>query len=230
MGVTRCILGVISSVIKTWFDFNEIFQGQFNSMYKSTIFLNIVSFVCVLSMCSELTFVRNTCTSILPIKGTIKSAGFDLFADAPFGDATKNICVKPFTCEIVSTGISVKFPSGFYGKIEARSSSAIKQPLTILAGVIDEDYTGEIKICVYNLNPQKDFVVKYGDCFAQLVLIPYYSSSLWLESICFDDGRSDINGCPCLPPRQKRFKKAKARDCDGFGSTDVKQEPVVKYE
>lgn len=211
MGVTE-----FSSVFQVEsYDTDEIFsRSSVKRVYKQCgIFIHSFTI-----MCSDLTFIRRSMTAKVPVKGTIKSAGFDLFVDA--GDSNEAIHVKPFSCKLISTGISVKFPSGYYGKIEARSGSAVKQPLMILAGVIDEDYMGEIKICVYNLNPQNDFVVKHGDCFAQLILIPYYSSSLWLESICVNDERTDFQASPILPPEHKRFKRLRSRECGGFGSTD----------
>jgi dUTP pyrophosphatase len=45
----------------------------------------------------------------------------------------------------------------------------VKHGLDILAGVIDPDYTGEVKVVLQNLDPQP-FVIRPGYRIAQLIL------------------------------------------------------------
>ena len=43
----------------------------------------------------------------------------------------------------------------------------------MLAGVIDQDYRGEIMILLHNTDPYNPVVVKHGDRVAQLILEAY---------------------------------------------------------
>jgi dUTP pyrophosphatase len=45
----------------------------------------------------------------------------------------------------------------------------VKHGLDVLAGVIDPDYTGEVKVVLQNLDPQP-FVIRPGYRIAQLIL------------------------------------------------------------
>ena len=60
-------------------------------------------------------------------------------------------------------------PEGVYGRIAPRSGLAAKHMIDIGAGVIDPDYTGEVKVVIFN-HSNNDFVIKKGDKIAQLIL------------------------------------------------------------
>jgi dUTP pyrophosphatase len=51
---------------------------------------------------------------------------------------------------VVDTGISVELPVGTYGRVVPQSGLALKHGITIGAGVIDQDYTGNIKVLIFN--------------------------------------------------------------------------------
>ena len=99
--------------------------------------------------------------AIQPRRGTIGSAGVDLYS-------AENVSIKPQTHSLVSTDLSCKLPKGCYGRIAPRSSLALKFGLHIGAGVIDSDYTGIIKVLVFNFG-SKMYVIKKGDRFAQMI-------------------------------------------------------------
>ena len=46
---------------------------------------------------------------------------------------------------LVDTGIGIGLPKGTYGRLAARSGLASKQGIAVGGGVIDPDYTGEVK-------------------------------------------------------------------------------------
>jgi dUTP pyrophosphatase len=98
----------------------------------------------------------------LPARATPGAVGYDLFS-------IDNYVVLPGRRVVVSTGISVSLPSGCYGRIAPRSGLAVKHGLDTLAGVIDPDYTGEVKVVLQNLDPQP-FVIRPGYRIAQLIL------------------------------------------------------------
>jgi len=51
---------------------------------------------------------------------------------------------------LVDTGMAIGLPSGTYGRLAARSGMASKHGIAVGGGVIDADYTGEIKVILRN--------------------------------------------------------------------------------
>ena len=98
----------------------------------------------------------------VPIKGTPSAAGHDLYAN-------EGTNVPARRQPIVGTGIAIGLPHNTYGRIEPRSSLAVKHRLTPNAGVIDSDYRGEVKVVQANLGDQP-YRVEKGDRIAQLII------------------------------------------------------------
>ena len=96
--------------------------------------------------------------AMIPKKGTLKSAGFDLFSNEE-----KTVLSKDKA--LIKTGISVGIPSGNYGRIAPRSGLAWKKFIDVGAGVIDEDYRGEVCVLLFNFG-NEDFKVEKGDRIA----------------------------------------------------------------
>lgn len=107
--------------------------------------------------------------AILPTRGSEKAAGIDLYAciDEP-------ITIAPGETKTFGSGIACEFPEGYWGMVVPRSSVGIKRRLNIPQGsaVIDEDYTGEIILALYN-HGQETAVISPGERLAQMVLLPY---------------------------------------------------------
>jgi len=111
--------------------------------------------------------VRLQPTAILPSRGSAYAAGFDLYS-------VDHYVVFPGQRVVVSTGIGLqKLPTGTYGRIAPRSGLAVKHGLDTLAGVVDPDYRGEIKVVLLNTDMRVPFVIKPGYRIAQLVLEKY---------------------------------------------------------
>src|SRR5437588_3335566 len=98
----------------------------------------------------------------LPIRGTNLSAGVDIMAN-------KELIIPPKQRRPVQTGIAISIPGNTYARIAPRSSLPAKYEIDIGAGVIDQDYRGEIKVLMIN-NPNSHFQVRPGDRIAQLIL------------------------------------------------------------
>jgi len=79
----------------------------------------------------------------IPTPGSAQAAGHDLYANE-----SKTIPARGQ--EVVRTGISITAPRGTYGRIAPRSGMAVKHQIAVNAGVIDSDYTGEIKVVLAN--------------------------------------------------------------------------------
>jgi dUTP pyrophosphatase len=71
-------------------------------------------------------------------------ADFDLFSSS-------TVVIQPGNVLGIPTNIAIEFPEGFEGKIESKSGLALNKGITVLGGVIDNSYTGEIVIIVANL-------------------------------------------------------------------------------
>jgi dUTP pyrophosphatase len=113
-----------------------------------------------------LNVIKTIPSAILPVRASAGAAGYDLFS-------TDSYVVLPGRRVVVSTGITVQLPPGTYGRIAPRSGLAVKHGLDTLAGVIDPDYTGEIKVVLQNLDSTQPFVIRPGYRIAQLILENY---------------------------------------------------------
>ena len=56
---------------------------------------------------------------------------------------------------MVETGIAMGLPEGTYGRLAARSGMPSKMGIAVGSGVIDADYTREVKVIVRNHGPVK---------------------------------------------------------------------------
>lgn len=78
--------------------------------------------------------------------------------------------IAPYNSETVHTGVHVQLPPGTVGMLKSKSGLNIKHGITS-EGVIDEGYTGEIVVKVYN-HGYDAFRIKRGDKISQLVVLP----------------------------------------------------------
>ena len=106
---------------------------------------------------------RLTSTATIPTRGSEQAAGLDLYADG-------NFVVKAGTHAIIPTGVAVAIPDGYCGQVWPRSGVSVRYGVDVLAGVIDSDYTGEVKV-VLQAGAQ-DFCINQGDRIAQLLIVP----------------------------------------------------------
>ena len=75
---------------------------------------------------------------------------------------------------LVPTGIAIGLPDRKYGAfIFARSGLATKKGITLsnCVGVVDSDYTGEIKVGLINLSSE-EYTLTRGERIAQMVIMP----------------------------------------------------------
>jgi len=104
-----------------------------------------------------------TFDAVVPTRGSDGAVGYDLYSSE---DA---VVPNQAGRALVGTGITVVLPPGVYGRVAPRSGLAVKHCINVGAGVIDPDYTGEIKVVLFN-HGMNDFEIKKGDRIAQLVL------------------------------------------------------------
>ena len=107
--------------------------------------------------------------SVTPPKyATTGSAGLDLSASLK-----EPVTVPAGGRALIPSGIAVAIPMGYAGFVFPRSGLSYKSGITMCnsVGVIDSDYTGEIKIAVHNISDQ-DYTIHAGDRIAQLFFMP----------------------------------------------------------
>ena len=93
---------------------------------------------------------------------TSDSAGYDLHS-------SEETVIAPHSRQLGATGIAITVPAGTYGRIAPRSGMSVKHSIDVGAGVIDEDYAGEVKVLLIN-HPDKEYQIRTGDRIAQLIL------------------------------------------------------------
>lgn len=106
----------------------------------------------------------------LPQRATEGSAGYDLYAAEDF------TLFPDSDSYLVKTDISISLPLNSMGRILSRSSMALKG-IHAVAGTIDEDFLGEVKVMLINLSTN-EYQIKRGDRIAQLVIIPVLTPSV----------------------------------------------------
>lgn len=104
----------------------------------------------------------------VPTYGSEHAAGMDLYA-AIDGDAIE---IPAKGRAMIPTGVAMAMPVGHYGRIAPRSGLAAKHGLDVLAGVIDCDYRGEIRVVLHNTS-DTPYYVNNGERVAQMILAPY---------------------------------------------------------
>ena len=113
--------------------------------------------------------------AILPRPGTSLSVGLDLHAHLiSESGATKQIVLPPRTSRTIETGLILLPPSGYFLMVCSRSGLAAAQPPVFVAnapGIIDPDYTGELKVILFN-GGHESVYIRHGDRIAQVLLIP----------------------------------------------------------
>lgn len=99
---------------------------------------------------------------IQPIRKTQGAAAYDLFAPEP---VALHVGLNK-----VKLKIKIQLPPNTFGSIRCRSSLA-KDGITVEAGVIDEDYRGEVAVLLRS----HDQICLYpkGHAIAQLIIQPY---------------------------------------------------------
>jgi dUTP pyrophosphatase len=103
----------------------------------------------------------------IPTYATKGAAGMDIKAVSREIDKYGNVSYN--------TGLAIQLPEGFVGLLFARSSIS-KHPLDLRnsVGVLDSDYTGEIKFKFNLLNAEgKEPIYNPGDRIGQIIILPY---------------------------------------------------------
>ena len=110
----------------------------------------------------ELLFVKMSSDAVTPTRATEESVGLDFYSPADY-------IIPLYSQLLIPTQIKLRIPLGHYGRLASKSSLAILHHLHVGVGVIDPNYTGEIKVLLTNTAPRAHSIVR-GDPIAQLIL------------------------------------------------------------
>ena len=104
--------------------------------------------------------------AILPSYNYPSDSGFDLYS-------TEEIVIPALGRALIPTGLSFQFSEGYEIQVRTKSGLAINQGIMVLnsPGTVDQGYSGEIKVPIFNTNPLP-FTIKKNMKVAQAVLCP----------------------------------------------------------
>jgi dUTP pyrophosphatase len=144
----------------------------------------------------DLGYVKLNPDAVDPFYNYDGDSGFDLYS-------IEEITLPPFGRALVSTGLAFEIQDGFEIQVRSKSGLALKQGLMVLnsPGTVDNSYTGEVKVILFNVN-NHEFVVNKGMKIAQAVLT------------------SVVNGKWVNLVNKKEINKTDRAD-KGFGSTGI---------
>jgi dUTP pyrophosphatase len=125
----------------------------------------------------------------LPEYASPSAAGADL-------RAREAADLEPGARAAVPTGLHLQIPPGHVGLVWPRSGLAVRHGIDTLAGVIDSDYRGEVRVVLVNHGTEA-VRIEAGDRIAQL-LIQRVEKAVFARAESLDDS---------------------ARGQEGFGST-----------
>ena len=110
----------------------------------------------------ELPFVKMSINAVTPTRAAEGLVGLDFYSPA-------NYIIPSCSQLLIPTQIKLGIPLGHYGRLASKSGLAILHHLHVGAGVIDPDYTGEVKVLLINTAPHAHSINR-GDPIAQIIL------------------------------------------------------------
>ena len=134
--------------------------------------------------------------SISPLYNYETDSGFDLHS-------IEDLTIQPMGRALINTGLSFDIGDGYEIQVRSKSGLALNEGLFVLnsPGTIDNGYTGEIKVIVFNTNPFP-YIVSKGMKIAQAVVCPVINGK-WVK----------------IEEVDEIIKKD--RNSNGFGSTGI---------
>ena len=106
--------------------------------------------------------------------------------------AIETVDITPGGRKVIGTGLHLAIPAGFVGIIKDRSGLASKEGIHIMAGVIDSNYRGEIKVVVLN-TAGENYCIEAGQRFAQMLILPVARVKIE-ESLSLDNTNRNESG------------------------------------
>ena len=109
-------------------------------------------------------------TGRLPEKAHDSDAGYDLFAP-------EDVTLKPGELKQVPIGIAIQLPVGYWAVLRDKGSRAL-QGMHVTAGIIDQDYRGEVIAVIRNYS-HKAVTIRAGEKVCQMILHQVYPAMVF---------------------------------------------------
>lgn len=103
--------------------------------------------------------------AFVPIRAHKEDAGLDIRAKS-------DAMVRAGQSMVFYTGVHVELPPGCAGLLVSKSGLNVRHDITS-TGLIDENYSGEIVVKLFN-HGYEDYMVHAGDKITQLVVFPIW--------------------------------------------------------
>lgn len=103
--------------------------------------------------------------AVMPVYAHNYDAGLDLYARKDI----EPVVIPAGSFAIFDTGVHMAIPQHFCGLVKTRSSMLQKGLMT--DGLVDSDYTGSIRVILFN-HGDRPYYVEPGDKIAQVVISP----------------------------------------------------------
>lgn len=109
-------------------------------------------------------------TATMPTRGSAEAACFDLYV-------SEDTILPQAEGVLVPTGIAMGIPPGYCVKIYGRSSMC-RRGITVSTGIVDSDYTGEVKVQAFNHGSSLPVVFHRGERIGQFMLVKLVQTEL----------------------------------------------------
>jgi len=123
--------------------------------------------------------------AFMPIREHRTDAGLDI-------RSAETKIVPAMGSAIFRTGIHVELPHGTAGILVSKSGLNLKHDITS-TGLIDEGYTGEILVKLFN-HGQASYLIYKGDKISQLVIIPVLYEGIDVVDVMKTETERGSNG------------------------------------
>ena len=123
---------------------------------------------------------------IAPTRAHSTDAGLDLYA-------IDDTVVPARGSAVFRTGVHIELPPNTYGKLESKSGLNISKDIVSLGGVIDEGFSGEILVKLYNMG-DRNYKFNRGMKIVQLLVIPCQYVDVEVVDELFIGGERGLSG------------------------------------
>ena len=113
--------------------------------------------------------------AFVPTRAHEADAGLDILTPIPF-------LIQSGQSIVIDTGVHIELPKDTVGFLKSKSGLCMNRNIVTEGGVIDEGYTGSIKVKLYNNGEDIQFF-KAGEKITQLVILPVVKPSLEIVSV-----------------------------------------------
>lgn len=176
----------------------------------------------------------------IPTKAHDGDAGFDIYA-------LEDVVLNVNQTKLVSTGIGIEVPLGYFGDITGKSGLTSKSQLRVERGIVDHGYQGEVKVIlsnyrsteytnivfgglllssdsatsIYELCDQTTDAIIDADNYGQITIKKGQKIAQLILTPCDASSRVEV---------MESFTNTSTRGDGGFGSTGIYQSGDGKYE